>query len=717
MASLKSLNEIFNNTLFRIPDYQRGYAWTLNQLKDFWDDLYNLDNNKHHYTGVLTVKSVSSDITNQPKWNEEHWVLKERGYKAYYVVDGQQRLTTAIIFIQALVEFALDMELNKGQQENSVYIGSYSIKDIKETFLVISKPPHNIIRTYKFGYESDNPSFKFLRYKILNEDSSGTVDETFYTLNLENAKNFFTQKIKGACDLDGENGVVDLYKKLTVNFKFNLYEIEDDFDVFVAFETMNNRGKKLSNLELLKNRLIYLTTLYDVEELKDDDRISLRSKIDAAWKEVYYQLGRNKNHPLNDDDFLVAHWIMYFPYSRQKGDDYINFLLNEQFTPKNIFAKKEILAVTLEEFHEIKDNVDELDEENLTDTDLPVISRSKLKPKEIEDYVNSLKAAAVHWYNTFNPINNTDLDSNEQLWIDRLNRIGISYFRPLVTASFLNSNIATTERIKLFQAIERFIFIVFRMRAAVSNYRNSEFYKAARFLRKSEWTVDGIVDILKTRMDFAFYELEGGSQSFFDYEYFKKYIDKHFQNGGGFYWWNGLKYFLYEYEMHLVKQRGSQKIDWELFVRNDGDKVTIEHILPQTPDKACWKAVLKGFSKNEILRLQGTLGNLVPLSRSVNSSLQNDCFNDKKDAKYDDKGVKIRHGYNNGSHSEIEVSNYEEWTSSDIGERGLNLLTFMEERWSLKFESDEHKLELLGLDFLAVEEQEDGNDIKDVSEN
>ena len=43
---------------------------------------------------------------------------------------------------------------------------------------------------------------------------------------------------------------------------FNVYEISDDFDVFVAFETMNNGGKRLSNLELLKNRLIYLTTLY-----------------------------------------------------------------------------------------------------------------------------------------------------------------------------------------------------------------------------------------------------------------------------------------------------------------------------------------------------------------------------------------------------------------------------------------------------------------------
>jgi len=74
MANLKSLNEIFNNTLYRIPDYQRGYAWTLDQLKDFWDDLYNLSEAKHHYTGVLTVKGVPFEVSNTGKWNEEQWV-------------------------------------------------------------------------------------------------------------------------------------------------------------------------------------------------------------------------------------------------------------------------------------------------------------------------------------------------------------------------------------------------------------------------------------------------------------------------------------------------------------------------------------------------------------------------------------------------------------------------------------------------------------------
>ena len=32
------------------------------------------------------------------------------------------------------------------------------------------------------------------------------------------------------------------------------------------------------------------------------------------WKEVYYQLGRNENTPLSDDEFLRAHWIMYFSF-------------------------------------------------------------------------------------------------------------------------------------------------------------------------------------------------------------------------------------------------------------------------------------------------------------------------------------------------------------------------------------------------------------------
>lgn len=700
MANLKSLNEIFNNNLFRIPDYQRGFAWTRNQLNDFWDDLYNLSEKKGHYTGVLTVKTITPSIIETPNWNEEKWLLYDRGYKAYYVVDGQQRLTTSVVFIQALYEIIKNIVTNTKMVDSDIYVGTFSLKEIRETYIMVSKPPHNIINTYKFGYETDNPSFKFLKHKIFNEPDSGMIDETFYTLNLENAKRFFLEKIDGVFKKEGVEGISTLFKKLIVNFKFNFYEIEEDFDVYVAFETMNNRGKKLSNLELLKNRLIYLTTLYDTNELKDDDRISLRYKIDEAWKEVYYQLGRNKNHPLNDDEFLVAHWIMYFQYTRQKGDDYIEFLLNEKFTPKNIFEKEEIPVTSLEEFQIVSEKIleEEEEEENDQENGNNVIYTSKLKPEEIEDYVNSLKSAAVHWYNTHNPINNKDLHKDEQLWIERLNRIGIGYFRPLVTASFLKDDITSLQRIELLKGIERFIFIAFRLGRAFATYRNSEFYRAARRLRSGEKNIYEIILALEHRMNFSF--VDRNATTIFDHLHFKKYIDRNFKNGFGFYRWNGLRYFLHEYEINKFNIRGNKKLDWPLFVKGDRDKVSIEHILPQTPQKICWQEVLKGFSEVERNILLNTLGNLLLLSQSINSSLQNDCFDEKKIAQYDNEGNNLRLGYNDGSHSENEVSQYKEWTSKQILKRGLDLLSFMEKRWNLKFESEDAKIDLLGLSFL-----------------
>ncbi len=299
------------------------------------------------------------------------------------------------------------------------------------------------------------------------EPNSGTIQETFYTLNLENAKHFFKENLQNYFETYGLTEIETLFKKVTQNLMFNVYEISDDFDVFVAFETMNNRGKKLSNLELLKNRLIYLTTLYDEKELKTDERNSLREKINDAWKEVYYQLGRNKKNPLNDDDFLVAHWIMYFQYTREKGDDYIRFLLEQKFTPQNIYAKTEVKLSSLQEFEEVREDEDTDQEEvEINGEEEVIVMRSQLAPKEIEDYVNSLKAAAVHWYNTHNPVNNPDLTKQESLWIDRLNRIGIIYFRPLVTVAYLSKNVNPDKRVQLFRAIERFIFITFRLSRA-----------------------------------------------------------------------------------------------------------------------------------------------------------------------------------------------------------------------------------------------------------
>src|SRR5690606_30115166 len=243
-----------------------------------------------------------------------------------------------------------------------------------------------------------------------------------------------------------------------------------------------------------------------------------------------------------------------------------------------------------------------------------------------------------------------------------------------------------------------------RLSRAFSTYRNSEFYRAARQLRNGELTIDNIVQRLNDRMNYCFYTPENSKETYFDYTYFQKFIDKKFKSGGGFYYWNGLRYFLYEYEMEKVRRRGSQKIDWRLFVKSEKDKVSIEHIYPQTPTHKNWKDSFKNYKKLQLPFFQGTLGNLLPLSQSINSSLQNDCFDDKKNAKYNEKNEKIRQGYSDGSHSEIEVAGYDTWNPDTILERGNRLLEFMEKRWDLKFEDETAKAELLFLDFMLPEE-------------
>lgn len=94
------------------------------------------------------------------------------------------------------------------------------------------------------------------------------------------------------------------------------------------------------------------------------------------------------------------------------------------------------------------------------------------------------------------------------------------------------------------------------------------------------------------------------------------------------------------------------------------------------------------------------MGNLLALAQSVNSALQNDEFDKKKNGT--DKRTR---GYCNGSYSEMEVAKSADWNPQTILERGLYLLDFMEKRWGFNFSENadiEHskRLELLGIEFV-----------------
>jgi hypothetical protein len=120
----------------------------------------------------------------------------------------------------------------------------------------------------------------------------------------------------------------------------------------------------------------------------------------------------------------------------------------------------------------------------------------------------------------------------------------------------------------------------------------------------------------------------------------------------------------------------------------------LKHIFPQDSSLDCWQKDFGTFSKEQKAVLLNSLGNLLLLSQSKNSSLQNDCFEKKKKQENGEKG------YYNGSYSEIEVAQNDEWTPTNILNRGLQLLNFIDERYDLDLGTEENKIKLLHLEFL-----------------
>ena len=133
MNDLQSLSEIFQNKLFRIPDYQRGYAWQDAQLRDFWEDIVNLQPDRYHYTGLLSMKMLNKEEC-QKLGSDDAWLL-QNGFKAYHIVDGQQRLTTFVIMLNEIIEYVCKLPENIGKTEDKIYLGFESIQDIRSKYI------------------------------------------------------------------------------------------------------------------------------------------------------------------------------------------------------------------------------------------------------------------------------------------------------------------------------------------------------------------------------------------------------------------------------------------------------------------------------------------------------------------------------------------------------------------------------------------------------
>lgn len=650
-TQLMTLSKIFTERLFRIPDYQRGYAWTEKQLKDFWNDIQQLEIGRNHYTGVLTLESVPDALFH--KWEDDVWIVESKSYQPLFVVDGQQRLTTAIVLIQVLLEhLPVDDKLN------------YTAKaDIQRKFIFDSKDD-GISRSYVFGYEKDNPSYEFLKTKIFCEKSStASTQETVYTQNLFSAKQFFTDRIG---DLTRDQ-LETLYRKVTQHLLFNIFTITEDIDVCVAFETMNNRGKPLSYLELLKNRLIYLSLKFAAQ---DFEKHKLRRAINDCWKAIYHNLGRNKDRPLDDDRFLLTHYVIYFGktmvgeaqveepmrYKRLYRADYASDLLEKRFIPKNVAS------------------------------DAPADLRVTLS--DVYKYVSSLQEAIETWFKMHNPLL-SDLTHDTKIWLDKLNRLGMDPFQPLILA-FLQCVSSETKRVTFLQAVERHLFIM----SLAERYYYGYSYPLEIDPKTLELAIDLSGD--KISPEKATRVLTDATHAFLKQSPFMKHIQNRFKSEG-FYKWQGVRYFLFEYNLELQSRSKTKrpKIFWPEFTEQKTDFISVEHIYPQQARDGYWTTRFAGLQQKQREAMRNSLGNLLPLSKPKNSSLSNRPFPEKLDGRGDPVV-----GYRYGCYAENEVAKEKEWTPGTILARGLAMLSFMEKRWGLELGSETQKKAMLGLDFM-----------------
>lgn len=618
---LLTIDQIFNSRVLRIPDYQRGYAWGARETSAFWEDLKRLDEAQKHYTGQITVERVPKE--SWQRWDEETWLIEDKNYQPHYIVDGQQRLTTTIILLKCILD----------QAGEETLLASTDTEDHFKKYLTQKA---GVSKAFLFGYERDNPSYNCLKSEILSEDDGAAEEtETLYTSNLKRARDFFRDKL---ATVDGEE-LNRLFKALTQRFLFNWHELDDELDVFMVFETMNYRGKSLSRLELLKNRLIYLSTNLSEPE---NERQALRRKVNEAWKTIYSYLGRRRDHTLDDDHFLRNHWIMYYGYDRRKVTQFSEHLLDETFT-------------------------------------LDRIRDGKLKATEIDAYVASIKDSAKFWYAIHFPdhVEKEKLSDDLRLWLSRISRQGYGASAPLLLAALLKSE-NDAETAHLAARIERFNFLVSWLCQRRSNTGDSRLFSTAHRVYSSKESLQEAVITVN--------EL---TQKFFDIDH-----AIHTMQGeeNGFYSWNGKHYFLFEYEEHLreIASNETSKVDWQTFSKAKKDYHTIEHIFPQNAKQEDWPK-FSTLSSEESHRNLHSLGNLVALSTHRNSSFSNRAFSAK--CATNEK----RAGYNGGSYSELKISKQESWNPEIIKTRGLEMLDFLETRWNCKIGDDEQRLKLLCL--------------------
>ncbi|GAA8606558.1 hypothetical protein HpDR66_28240 [Helicobacter pylori] len=419
---------------------------------------------------------------------------------------------------------------------------------------------------------------------------------SFYAKNLIDACAFFKEKIS---DTPVET-LERMFDALTKKMLFSVAELNDNrIDPFSSFETINNRGKDLSTLELFKNRLHFVAhKICDEEDLEN-----LQQEINKTYTIIYYDLRQFK-----DDDLerFLKHFVEY--YYGEKGD-FKKRLLEMEFNAHKRYTYNTPFS---DEYEKINDLLLYLSYSSKVWYFLHTLDDEELRI-EITPKMRGLLDKMRH-----------------------LNALSANAFLPLLL-SLLTIQLAvrsgserhyTTQELEgLLEYLERFGFLIYGV-AGKNTAKNEWIELAFEAFRAYRYGGENIVIEKLPTLEKSFFNRQGNSglELLEESIHSKKNTEKWYR------WGKALNYLLYEYELYHNP---------ETTLNFDSSIESIEHILPQKPDQG-YSAKEKSWAKNP--HIVHALGNLLLISKNANSSLSNKPFEEKRKA------------YLKGSYSEKEVA-------------------------------------------------------------
>ncbi|WRA40527.1 DUF262 domain-containing HNH endonuclease family protein [Helicobacter pylori] len=580
---LLTLDGVVEKGVFEIPSYQRGYAWQERQLKDFWNDLEHVSKlgNKFHYMHSLTLRRLENEFEDS----------------AFEIIDGQQRLATSLILLGLLAKTTQN-------------------KDPKYSLI-------NLEPVLSYKYYGLNEAFRAI---MEEEKDLERFQTSFYAKNLIYAYEFFQEKIS-----DTPVGTLErMFDALTKKMLFSVVELNDNrIDPFSSFETINNRGKDLSTLELLKNRLHFVAhKICNGQKLE-----TLQKEINDTYTIIYYDLRQFK-----DDDLerFLKHFVAYYYGENSK--------FKERLLEMEFNAHRKYDDANLDDEY---DKIDEL---------LFYLSYSS----KVWNFLHTLDEKAITLIFNDNKKLEIEITPKMHTLLDkmrRLNALSDNAFLPLLLSLLTIQLVGrsgderpyTTKELEdLLEYLERFGFLIYGV--AGKNTAKNEWielaFMAFKAYREGEGNIT-IEDLPPLEKHFFNKQNNSGLELLEEYIHSKKNTEKWYR------WGKALNYLLYEYELHHNP---------ETTLNFDSSLESIEHILPQNPDQG-YGAKEKSWAKNP--HIVHALGNLLLIPKNANSSLSNKPFEEKRKA------------YLKGSYSEKEVAKNASFGVAQIKERSEKLLDFL----------------------------------------